>query len=363
MARTKQTARKRTCGYIPGRLSEAPLRFTVTRDASQLRVLRKRKRQDEEQEQLATAAAAIQAANATALAALQAERVGEEQSGQQEEDLAQDAVEGGAGAGQGAAAGGDPDDGDDSNGSDRNDGAGDSEQDSNTMEDEQGEEEEDPTQEYWTKTKTKITRDSGNSFFHEELMKMLWRAYGRRQASVEYSCFYHSYSTTRYPGRWEVLCKVRVSDGELEGAREQSTHWSAAPRETVEAGIQDAARRAFLVYNDKHYHLIEHRRERYYPRRIPGGAGCIVASTMHQRRTTQDATVNLSAVLHTELEHAIDEINALREENARLRRASDMMRAELGGPVTLDESQDVPEAPARPRLPYGSRKARTRMDL
>ncbi|KAJ1276889.1 hypothetical protein BS78_05G251100 [Paspalum vaginatum] len=277
MARTKQTARKRTCGYIPGRLSEAPLWFTVTGDATQLRVLRKRKRQDQEQEQLAAVAVAIEATNAAALAALQAERAREEQSGQQEEDLAQDAAEGGAG--QGAAAGGDPDDGDDSNGSDSSDGAGDSEQDNNTMEDEPGEEEEDPTQEYWTKTK--ITRDSGNSFFHEELMKMLWRAYGRRQVGVEYDCFYHSYSTTRYPGRWEVLCKVRVSDGELEGARELSTHWSAAPRETVAAAIQDAARHAFLVYNDKHYHLIEHRRERYYPRRIPSGAGCIVASTVH----------------------------------------------------------------------------------
>ncbi|KAJ1254766.1 hypothetical protein BS78_K327800 [Paspalum vaginatum] len=229
------------------------------------------------------------------------------------------------------------------------------------MGDEPGEEKEDPTREYWTKTK--ITRDSGNSFFHEELMKMLWRAYGRRQAGVEYDCFYHSYSTTRYLGRWEVLCKVRVSDGELEGDRELSTHWSAAPRETVAAAIQDAARCAFLVYNDKHYHLIEHRRERYYPRWILGGAGCIVASTVHQMRTTQDATVNLSAILHTELEHAIDEINTLHEENARLRRASDRMRAELGGPVTLDESQDVPEAPARPRLPYGSREARTHMDL
>ncbi|KAJ1255347.1 hypothetical protein BS78_K257600 [Paspalum vaginatum] len=263
-----------------------------------------------------------------------AERAGEESSEQRDEDQPQEGTEGGHEAEQGATAGGDPDDGVDSNGSDSSDDAEGSEQDSNAMEDEQGEGEEgDPTQERWMKTK--ITMDSCNSFFHEELMKMLWRAYGRRQAGVEYDCFYHSYSIARYQGRWEALCRVRVSDGGLEGAREPSTHWLAAPRETAAAAIQEAARRAFLVYYDSHYHLIKNRKERYYPHRIPSEAGCIIASTVHQRSTTLDATVNLSMVLHTELEHAIDEINALHEENARLRKANDTMRAELGGPVTL----------------------------
>ena len=329
----------------------------MTGHDSQLQELRKRKREQEEEEleELAAAVTAVGAANAAALAELQAEDEEDAQEAGQQE------AAGGQNAGQGAAAAGDPgdDSGDnDSNSSNNSDDDGDdSGHGSNTVE----QQEEDPTQERWMRTK--MTRDSGDSFFHKELMKILQRAYGRRQAGVEYVCYRYHYSTERYAERWEVRCRVRVADGKLRGARELSKHWCAAPREDLAAAIQDAARQAFLEYNGKHYHLLENRRERYYPRRIPGEQGCIIASTLHQRSTVMDATVNLNAVTHTELDHALEDIRALYEENARLRRICDAQRAQLGGPVTLNGHLDTSKAPKRPRLPYGSREARTRMDL
>lgn len=351
MARTKQTARKRACGYLPGRLPEPVLRLTVRGHASRLQELRKRKREEEEQEQQAVAAAATEAANAATLVALQAERAGEDQQDDQQEEQ-QDAQQ--EAEGQDVAAAGDPDDGDDSGSSDDEDS---SQQDSNSYEDE----EEDPTEERWKRTK--VSRDSGDSFFHEELMKILWKAYGKRRAGVEYDCYHYCYSTVRYPVRWEAVCKVRVNDDDLAGVRELSVHWSRSPRETAAAAIQDAARQAFLKYYGLHFHLVQNKKERYYPRRVPGRAGCTIASTMHQGSATLDTTVNMTAVLHTELECAIDELHAAHEEIRKLREENDEMRAERGGPVTVNREEDAPVAPARPRLIYGSREAETRMDL
>ncbi|WVZ96733.1 hypothetical protein U9M48_042334 [Paspalum notatum var. saurae] len=227
------------------------------------------------------------------------------------------------------------DDGEDSSDSDSSGDDGDGEQGSNTVDQEQ---EEDPTRERWKRVL--ITRGTGGGFFHRELMKVLERAYGIGRAASR---------GTQAAGRSSAESELQTESYRVPG----SCPRSATLRMALPAALQDAARQAFLVYNDKHYDLLEHRSERYYPRRIPGEAGCIIASTLHQRSSTMDATVNLNAVVHTELDHAVDEIRMLEEENARLRSICDNKRAELGGPVTLDGYFDTIMARERPRLSYG----------
>jgi hypothetical protein len=47
-----------------------------------------------------------------------------------------------------------------------------------------------------------------------------------------------------YPDRWEVTCLVRRPENSFRGAEVCSEHYSISKRDSAEAAMQDAARRA-----------------------------------------------------------------------------------------------------------------------
>jgi hypothetical protein len=52
----------------------------------------------------------------------------------------------------------------------------------------------------------------------------------------------------------------------------------------------------------------------YYPRRPPGSIGGVIVSHVGEYNPRLSSTVNLAAVLNTELDHALDELSRARAE-------------------------------------------------
>jgi hypothetical protein len=85
-----------------------------------------------------------------------------------------------------------------------------------------------------------ITRDAARGcHFHD-----LRRALNQRTWSVEYRCMVYQHSRWVYPDRWEATYLVRRPENSLQGAEACSEHYSISERDSAEAAMQDAARRA-----------------------------------------------------------------------------------------------------------------------
>ena len=90
-----------------------------------------------------------------------------------------------------------------------------------------------------------ITRDVARGcHFHDALDTLLRRAFDRHTWSIEYRCVVYQHRRWLYPDQWEATCLVRRSDDDLQGAEPFSKHYSITERDTAEASMQDAARRA-----------------------------------------------------------------------------------------------------------------------
>jgi hypothetical protein len=90
-----------------------------------------------------------------------------------------------------------------------------------------------------------ITRDVVRGcHFHDALDTLLRRALGRRTWSIEYRYVVYQHSRGAYPDRWEATCLVRCPENSLWGAEVYSEHYSISERDSAEAAMQDAARRA-----------------------------------------------------------------------------------------------------------------------
>jgi hypothetical protein len=94
-----------------------------------------------------------------------------------------------------------------------------------------------------------ITRDAARGcHFHDALDTLLRRALNRRTWSIEYRCVVYQHSRGVYPDRCEVTCLVRRLENSLQGAESCSEHYSISERDSAEAAMQDAARRALSHY-------------------------------------------------------------------------------------------------------------------
>jgi hypothetical protein len=94
-----------------------------------------------------------------------------------------------------------------------------------------------------------ITRDAARGcHFHDALDTLLRRALNRRTWSIEYRCVVYQHSRGVYPDCWEATCLVRRPENSLQGAEACSEHYSISKRDSAEAAMQDAARRAFSHY-------------------------------------------------------------------------------------------------------------------
>jgi hypothetical protein len=156
---------------------------------------------------------------------------------------------------------------------------------------------------------------------------------------------------------------VRHPDDDLWGAKAFSEHYSITERDTAEAAMQDAARRALSQYCSLFSGVDDGLDLKYYPRRSTGSAGGVIVSPVGEGNPRLNNMVNLAVVLNTELDHALDELGKVRAEVAEL-------RAECAAHHYLDGGSPAPvgiqhpyRLPPRGRFDYGTLDCRTRIDL
>jgi hypothetical protein len=293
MARLRHTARKSVIPFLPSRLAERPLRRPVAGQSSHLERLhhrlheeQERRRQELEQQSssfsLQQEIKSVRSCSPVLL--LEAPP---------SPPLSTPAA--------GVVAGGDPDDG-----------GGDNSSSHNTYLSEEQE------LEGWVARP--ITRDAVREcHFHDALDTLLRQALDRHTWSIEYRCVVFQHSRVVYPDCWEVTCLVRRPENSLRGAEVCLEHYSISERDSAEAAMQDVARRALSHYCSVLGGVADGLNLKYYPRHPSGSTGCVVVSPVGEDNPRLSNTVNLAAVLNTELDHALDELSRARAEIAQLR--------------------------------------------
>jgi hypothetical protein len=308
MARLRHTARKSVIPFLPSRLAERPLRRIVSGQSSHLERLHHRlheeqERQHQQREQQGSSSPPEQEVESvrrrSPVPQLEAPRAPPQDA---------PAVGGATGGGPG----GDPD-GDDDDGSDHS-----------------TEPSEEQEAEGWVARP--ITRDAARGcHFHDALDTLLRQAFDWHTWSIEYRCVVYQHSRGRYPDRWEATFLVRRPEDDLRGVEAFSEHYSISERDTAEAAMQDAARRALSQYCSLFGGVANGLNLRYYPRRPTGSTESVVVSPIGEDNPRLSHTVNLVAVLNTELDHSLDKLSRARAEIVELRAELAERRHQEGG--------------------------------
>jgi hypothetical protein len=209
-----------------------------------------------------------------------------------------------------------------------------------------------------------ITHDAARGcHFHDALDTLLCRPFDQHTWSIEYRCVVYQHRHGLYPDQWEATCLVRHPDDDLRGAEAFSEHYSTTERDTVEAAMQDAARRALSQYCSLFSRVADGLDLKYYPRRSTGSAGGVIVSPVGEGNPRLSSMVNLVAVLNTELDHALGELGKVWAEVAELRAECAARHYLDGGYPTPVGIQHPYHSLPRGRFDYGTPDCRTRIDL
>jgi hypothetical protein len=156
---------------------------------------------------------------------------------------------------------------------------------------------------------------------------------------------------------------VRCPDNDLQGAEAFSEHYSITERDTAEATMQDAARRALSKYCSLFSGVVDDLDLKYYPHRSTDSARGVVVLPVGEGNPRLNNMVNLADVLNTKLDHVLDELGKVRVEVVELR-AECVARHYLdGGSPTPVGIQHPYRSPCLGRFDYGTPDCRTRIDL
>jgi hypothetical protein len=209
-----------------------------------------------------------------------------------------------------------------------------------------------------------ITRDAARGcHFQDALDTLLRQTLDRRTWSIEYRCVVFHHSRGVYPDRWEATFLVRRPENSLRGAEVCLEHYSISERDSAEAAMQDVARRALSHYCSVFGGVADGLNLKYYPRRPSGSTGGVVISPIGEDNPRLSSTVNLAAVLNTELDHALDELSRARAEIAQLRAERvEHRHLEDGSPARVG-TQHPYRSPRRGHQAYGNHNYRTRINL
>jgi hypothetical protein len=209
-----------------------------------------------------------------------------------------------------------------------------------------------------------ITRDAARRcHFHDALDTLLHKALDQRTWSIEYRCVVFQHSRGVYPDRWEATCLVRRPENSLWAAEVCSEYYSICERDSSEAAMQDVARRALSHYYSVLDGVVDGLNLRYYPCRPSSSIGGVVVSPVGEDNPRLSNTVNLAAVLNTELDHALDELSRARAEIAQLRaERAESHHLEDGSPAPVG-TQHPYRSPQRGHHAYGNPDCRTRINL
>ncbi|CAN6169507.1 unnamed protein product [Urochloa humidicola] len=273
----------------------------------------------------------------------------EEDQPEQEEQQDQEQQEEQQPPAAGGGPGGDPDDDDDDEGDD-DEGDG----------DEDGDEDEQQQERPPGWIIDEFTRDGGDDYYHDRLIRMLHRHYGMGYVGVEYHC--EQWTHDRFPDFWRVTVQVRVPDHGARAARRRTRHSALSDRETLEAGISDAARQAYYRYRQELWEEIQDRPERYHPRRESGATACTIASTAGIVNRQFASTVALVAVLNTDLDAVSEENFLLRARNTALQDRVEQLESLVAGTAAPRSPEYRAESPPRKRTCYGTAEARTTVE-
>jgi hypothetical protein len=156
---------------------------------------------------------------------------------------------------------------------------------------------------------------------------------------------------------------VRHLDDDVRGAEAFSEHYSITERDTVEAAMQDAARRALSQYCSLFSGVANGLDLKYYPRRSTGSAGGVIVSPVGEGNPRLSSMVNLVAVLNIELDHTLDELGKVRAEVAELHvECAAHHYLDGGSPAPIGIQHPYRSLP-RGRFDYGTPDCRTHIDL
>jgi hypothetical protein len=166
-----------------------------------------------------------------------------------------------------------------------------------------------------------------------------------------------------YPDQWEATCLVRCPDNDLRGAEAFLEHYYITKRDTAEAAMQDATRRALSQYCSLFSEVADGLDLKYYPRRSTDSAGGVIVSPIGEGNPRLNSMVNLVAVFNTELDHTLDELGKVQAEVAELRAERATRHYQDGGSPAPVGIQHPYRSPPRGRFAYGTRDCRTQIDL
>jgi hypothetical protein len=102
---------------------------------------------------------------------------------------------------------------------------------------------------------------------------------------------------------------------------------------------------------------------KYYPRRSTGSARGVIFSPVGEGNPRLNSMVNLSVVLNTKLDHALDELGKVRVEVAELHAECVAHHYLDGGSPAPVEIQHPYRSPHHGRFEYGTLDCRTQIDL
>jgi hypothetical protein len=156
---------------------------------------------------------------------------------------------------------------------------------------------------------------------------------------------------------------VRRPDDDLRGAEAFLEHYSITGRDTAEAAMQDAVRRALSQYCSLFNGVADGLDLKYYPRCWTDSAGGVIVSLVGEGNPRMNSMVNLVDVLNTELDHALDELGKVRAEVVELRAKCAARHYLDGGSPASVGIQHPYRSPPHGRFDYGTPDCRTRIDL
>jgi hypothetical protein len=127
--------------------------------------------------------------------------------------------------------------------------------------------------------------------------------------------------------------------------------------------MQDVARRVLSHYYSVLGGVADGLNLKYYPHRPSGSIGDVIVSPVGEDNPRLSSTVNLAAVLNTELDHALDELSRARAEIAQLWAVrTEHRHLEDGSPAPVG-TQHPYRSPRRGHQSYGNPDCRTKIIL
>jgi hypothetical protein len=127
--------------------------------------------------------------------------------------------------------------------------------------------------------------------------------------------------------------------------------------------MQDAARRALSHYCSVLSGVVDGLNWKYYPRRPSGSIGGVIVSPVGEDNPRLSSTINLAAVVNTELDHALDELSRARAEIAQLRAERAEHHHLEDGSLAPVGTQHPYRSPRHGHQAYGDPDYRTKINL